>query len=104
MKYDEQILLKGAARLEARASWIIFWTTIKHIVLAFLTFGLAAVLNPTTFLRELPAPTIATIGAVLGAIIGVFVGLDRAFELRLQAQQLIALVQIEHNTKSSLPH
>ena len=104
MKYNEQILLKGAARLESRASWIIFWAATKYTVLAFLAFGLAALFNPTGFFRQLPVPTVATVGAVLGLIVGILVGLDRAFELRLQAQQLVALVQIEHNTKrSSLP-
>jgi hypothetical protein len=105
MKYDEQILLKGAARLNARASWIIFWTATKYTVVTLLATSFAgAMLSRTNVLSVDSAVAIVAVLTVAALMVGIFVGQDRAFELRLQAQQLVALVKIEHNThKTSLP-
>jgi hypothetical protein len=105
MKYDEQILLKGAATLEARARQIVVWTAVKYTVIAFgAVAGAGAFIRATTASKDLPAEIMGGIAAAIALVIGIVIGLDRAFELRLRAQQLIALVQIEQNTrKSSLP-
>jgi hypothetical protein len=104
MKYDEQILLKGAARFEARASWIIFWTATKYTVVTLLATSFAGAMLRTNVLSSDSAVGIVAVLTVAALMVGIFVGQDRAFELRLQAQQLVALVKLEHNThKTILP-
>jgi hypothetical protein len=105
MKYDEQILLKGAVALEAKARQIVVWTAVKYTVITFgAVAGTGAFIRATTASKDLPAEIVGGIAAAIALVIGIVIGLDRAFELRLRAQQLIALVQIEQNTrKSSLP-
>ena len=103
--YDEQILLKAAISLEARASQIVFWTAARYAAIVFAIVWLAVsgydLLSHSSDLQQLP---IAGVCAAIAAAIGISIGRDHAFDLRLQAQQLIALVQVEQNTKrSNLP-
>lgn len=104
-RYDEQILLKGASSLEARASQIIFWTAARYLALTFAVAWIgASTYNLLSHSSDVPAMPVAAIGAAIAMVVGILVGRDRAFDLRLQAQQLVALVQIEQNTKrSNLP-
>lgn len=97
-RYDEQILLKGAVRLQAQARSIIFWTATKYTILTLLITSTAGAILHTHILSIDSIVSAVAILTVTAVMVGIFVGQDRAFELRLRAQQLVALLQIEHNT------
>jgi len=102
MKYDEQILLKGAISLEARASQIVFWTAARYLAITFTVAWLGiSGYDLLSHSNEFPQLPVAGICAAIAMLIGVFVGRDHAFDLRLQAQQLFALVQIARNTSKT---
>lgn len=98
MKYDEQFLLAAAARLEAKATWIVYTTTARYgitgAVLSFITIVLASRFRD---IGNQPIGFIVAVAAIATLGIGVFVGRSRAFLLRVEEHKLLALVQIERD-------
>jgi len=101
MQYDQNLLLKAAMRFQDRARLIVLWCAAKYIAIAFPLAFAGAALGARFFPEQITLPplTIAIAIGVLALIAGVVIGLERAFYLRVEAQKLIALVQIERNTK-----
>lgn len=98
MKYNEGFLLEAAARLESKATWIVYSTATRYGITgaAISCIGIVLVSRfrdignpPTSFI--VAAATIAALG------IGVAVGRSRAFLLRVEEHKLLALVQIERD-------
>ena len=94
MQYDSSVIVKSAEKLySAAAATVLACTLLLGLVGAAVgagVFGLVA--------REA-----AVFGAVLGGLVfgamGYLVGTQRAFTMRLQAQQALCQVQIELNTR-----
>lgn len=103
MKYDESYLLEAAQRFEDEARWIVWTCAARYAALGILAgvgggVGFAA-MNPAE-----GSPAIFALGGSAGFVGGILIGVRRgrrlAFRLRVEAQKLIALVQIERNTES----
>jgi hypothetical protein len=102
MEYSEQILLQAAQKLWNEATGIIAATATLFTLVAFF-----AGLIGTSALFLLSKTDInggvlfcAIVCAAVGLAIGIWEGKRRAFELRVKAQQIFVLVQIEHNTRN----
>ena len=104
MKYNEKYLLEAAQRFHDQAQWVVFTCSARYTVASFLigffAFALLAKFYPDQFSVPL-LPSIAV--AAVGLLVGVGVGTIRAFNLRVEAQKLMALVQIQRNTQSVKP-
>lgn len=102
MKYDEQFLLEAAARLESKAFWIVYSTTVRYgvtgAVLSFLTIFVASRFND---IGNQPIGVMVAVATIAALGIGVFVGRERAFLLRVEEHKLLALVQIERDVRKS---
>jgi len=98
MKYDEQFLLKAAARLEQQARELVFTTTAKFGIVALGVSFLGAEIMTYFAKTDFPVAGIVFIATGIAVIGGIIEGRARAFQLRVQVNQLLALVQIEHNT------
>jgi hypothetical protein len=97
--YDENIILTFTERLYRRAaSMVIAYALFGAMVGALAGVGIAI----ATSTPELIKGVAAAIGAV-GAVIGGMVGSERAFALRLLAQQALCQVQFERNTRGAAP-
>src|SRR6266700_843254 len=102
MQYEEQILIKGAYQLWSEAATIVATTA---LVFGFSAFALGSVIGiAMAVLSKQPGmgPTVlafGVVGVIIGVAIGIWEGNRRAFELKVRAQQILALVQIEHNTR-----
>ncbi len=46
---------------------------------------------------------IVAIGVFIGAILGIFAGKNRAFEMKLEAQEALCKIRIQKNTESVKP-
>ena len=102
MRYDEQFLLKAAIRLESEARNIIFATAARYALISGLTIYIGGILVRAFASRQIgdvPVGAVAIIVALIGMTFGIIAGRDKAFALRVQEHQLLALVQIEHNTQ-----
>ncbi|HWO20249.1 MAG TPA: hypothetical protein VNO30_15880 [Kofleriaceae bacterium] len=99
VKYDENVILTFTGRLYRRATSMM----IAYALLGAL-IGVAAGMGIATANRtpEL-IPNFAVALGVVSAVIGGMIGRDRAFALRLMAQQALCQVQIERNTRSPAP-
>lgn len=100
--YNEQFLLQAAAEFNRQAD-LILWTCILRYGFNALVLGFGGVYAIAKFyLTDLaPIAVYGSIAAVFtcGIIWGISRGRTLAFRLRVEAQKLLALVQIEHNTK-----
>jgi hypothetical protein len=101
--YDENILQQYADSLYRQAKWIVFFTAARYGVAVFLV---ASVLGALIDLQKRVGVDAANTGVIwlLGlTIIGIGVGVDdgrrKAFNLKLQAQQLLCQRQTEINTR-----
>ena len=97
--YSETVLLQYADDLLEQANAIIAILTLKYgAVAAVATFcGLAAV--QFAMKTDLPIPVVTLLIALVGALLGAIEGRRRSFELRLEAQKILALIEIEHHTR-----
>lgn len=93
--YDPQILQKFADRLYSRAA---------GLTLLFGAFGagLGGVLG-FGFAKYIEYPAFFPIAAVAGAAIGALHGYEKAFQLRLEAQRTLCVLQTEMNTRRPAP-
>lgn len=95
--YDESVIVAFAERLYRRAATIVITTA-----LLFMLFG-AAGGAAVAALSRMPTDSrngLAVVMGLIGAIIGAVIGSERAFTLRLMAQQALCQVQIERNTRA----
>lgn len=100
VQYDPGVIHAEAGRLYSEAAKIV-GTMIVRGVLAGILLGLILGGLLGAALRELPAALLvgAVVCAAVGGIIGAQIGQARAFFLRLEAQRLLVLAQIEMNTR-----
>ena len=98
--YDENVLQEQAERLYSQAKSIILITTVKYALIAFLIDIVGAVMyekiNPNSGQETLFFIVVFTLVVVLA---GVAAGREKAFQLKLQAQQILCQRQIEVNTR-----
>jgi len=101
MKYDEQILLKGAQEFNREADMIVVICALRYGFFGLLFGAIGTIAIARTWVTNMDSLTLYTSIAVVGGI-GVACGIVRgrklAFKLRLEAQRLLALVQIAQNT------
>jgi hypothetical protein len=105
MKYDEQFLLKAAARLESEAQTIVFSTSAGYTLVVGLPAFIAEDVLHGFLVRQIGDMPIGAIAIGLGLVamaVGIARGREKAFNLRVQVHQLLALVEIERNTHTSL--
>jgi hypothetical protein len=92
MDYNEQILTNHARDLDRRA---------KNIQISFVFFGAVAGLIAAGLIVK-TGPDMEIAGIFVGVLTGLFVaslGNSRAMMLRIQAQNILVLCQIERNTR-----
>lgn len=87
-KYDHEVIQVFANKLYAQANSIIASSTLAGTLLG----GIAGYLL-------LQSPVSAIIGAAFIGLFGFSIGKTRAFNLKLQAQTSLCLVQTEKNTR-----
>jgi hypothetical protein len=104
MEYDENFLVVAADRFEQQARTIQSSITARFTVFALIgTFALARGLEYIVA-REMvepltiPSAYIVGIGTAAAAGIGWLIGRARAFQLRVEAHKLLALVEIHRST------
>lgn len=101
MKYDEQILLKGAQEFNREADIIVVICALRYGFFGLLFGAIGTIAIARTWIPDMAPLTLytsITVVAGIGAACGIRRGHSLAFKLRLEAQRLIALVQIVHNT------
>ncbi len=98
--YDAEIILKFASRLYSRAASIVYTYTLFGAILGALFGGIF--FNITKLNRDF-APLFGILGgAILFGLIGFSIARERAFKLKLEAQNALCQVQIEKNTHNFL--
>jgi len=92
--YDANVIQSFADRLYREAIWIIYTGSFFGLIAgAIIGIIMAVVLQQRD---NLAGATI--LGAVLGGLVGYSRGRERAFKLKLEAQQALCNVEIEKNT------
>ena len=92
--YDPEILHKFANRLYSRANaTVAAYTIIGALIGALGGYALGLQLGG--------GGVVVLLGLALFGIIGFVLGSEKAFELKLRAQMVLALAQIEKNTAKS---
>ena len=87
MKYDSNVIVEFASKLYSKASSVVITYTIFGVVLGAIG-GFSALQNSTS----------AIVGAIVIGLVGLKMGIDKAFQLKLQAQMALCQVKIESNT------
>ena len=100
--YNETVLVEFAEELLRQAKWIIAICVAKYAGIATVAslFGLSAY-QYFFKITDLPAGPASLFIGLFGALAGAAEGRRRSFELRLEAQKILALIEIEHNTRRS---
>lgn len=100
VQYDPGVIVAEAGRLYSEAAKIVGIMIVRG-VLAGILLGLVLGGLLGAAIRDLPAALLggAVVCAAIGGIIGAQMGHARAFFLRLEAQRLLVLAQIEMNTR-----
>lgn len=101
MQYDEQILLKAAARIEKQADEVIFQTAAKYTVVTGIVTYLGSVAVRFYAMHDLAVAWIVIGASVAAVAAGISVGRQRAFDLLVQLQQILVLIEIERNVHQS---
>jgi hypothetical protein len=96
MMYDENVIVTFAERLYRRAASM----TAAYALLGAMVGALAGVIIVIATRTPELIKAVATLLGVVSAVIGGIVGSERAFALRLLAQQALCQVQIERNTRT----
>jgi len=101
MKYNEKYLLEAAQHFEDQAAGIVFMCAFRYGAIGLLIglgagFGLAA--SAPADVAPAGVAVAAVVALAIGVIAGIWRGKNLAFWLRVQAQKILALVQIEHST------
>jgi uncharacterized membrane protein len=102
--YDENVLEQYADSLYRQAKWIVVWTAVRYgftVFLLSLVLGIAVGsqkgVNADTANTEVILVLILTL---VGIVAGVDAGRRKAFNLKLQAQQILCQRQTEINTRA----
>jgi uncharacterized membrane protein YhaH (DUF805 family) len=102
-EFDSSILQQYADHLYRQAKWIVFSMAVKYGLAVFLVaFGMAAAIGSQRHVdagTENSWLTFVAILTLVGMLIGVDSGRRKAFNLKLQAQELLCQRQIELNTR-----
>lgn len=99
-QYDSSILQEFADDLYARARWIIFSTAAMYGTVVFVLSLIGVKAANHAILQTQEWGVIGTLTLVAVAI-GVNRGREKAFQLKLQAQQILCHRQIEANTRAA---
>lgn len=94
VQYDAKIIQLFAEGLYSRA---------RSIVAVYSIFGLVGGFAAGAAITREPTGPLSLVIAALGLALGFFAGQQRAFALRLTAQQALCQVAIELNTRRSVP-
>jgi hypothetical protein len=101
-QYDSGILQRFADELYRQAKWIIVGTVLRYCLVVFLFMFVACfvlgIQQPQLALSN-DGLVVACIVSLIGIPIGIEAGRKKAFNLKLQAQQILCQVQIEQNTR-----
>ncbi len=99
--YDEKILQQYADSLYQRAQWIVLWTAVIYGLSAF-AIAVVLAFAGDSLVKEVSLDawqSLVIIVTVLGVVAGIVMGREKAFSLKLQAQQILCQRQIEINTR-----
>jgi hypothetical protein len=97
--YDEGVLVEYVAQLERKISQIVFQTAFKYGFVALLVAFIGSAVVGVASRQQVPVIPICVAVTAVAITAGIVEGKRLAFELRLEAQKLLALIQIEHNTR-----
>jgi hypothetical protein len=106
--YDDSILQQYAYALYREAKWVAFWMAVTFGGITFLisavVIGAISLLPQTTIngnddTQNVRIMVVVVLSA-LGAFVGLGIGRQKAFRLKLQAQQILCQRQIEINTRT----
>lgn len=97
VSYDPEVIQEFARRLYQRARTI----TLSYSIVGLLV-GFAAALLIFASIRHGKFELNGGMGiiAIIGALFGYFAGSEKAFKLRLEAQQALCQVEIEKNSRN----
>ncbi|MBL8744765.1 MAG: hypothetical protein JNK58_00255 [Phycisphaerae bacterium] len=94
-KYDEHIIEQYADRLYRRARGVILnWAVALGVFFGGLAYFLARAADVESL------SFVGAVGAAIGLVVGFLIGTERAFAIRLKAQQTLCQLQIEKNTRT----
>ena len=102
VKYNPQVLQSFADDLYARADWIVIQTIARYAVVTFVAAFAALNFFPNEIRTNGTIDSVALVTLVPALLAGPMawsVGATKAFQLRLQAQQILCQKQIEANTR-----
>ena len=99
LSYDENVIVTFAERLYSRAASMIAAYALFGAIVGALAGVTIAIATRTPELMKVIAVMIGVVAAVIGGMVGG----ERAFALRLLAQQALCQVQIERNTRGAAP-
>lgn len=98
--YDPKVIEEFASKLYARAESIVVSTTVLGGLLGLLVGLIAGFVLGAELRLDPMIVVVAVIVSVAGfAVIGYMRGTERAFALRLQAQQALCQVEIERHVR-----
>lgn len=98
--YDSSILQQFADDLYSRAGWIIISVAAMYGIVVFVLSIIGVLAASHSSLQVQEWGVIGTLTLVAVAI-GVNRGREKAFQLKLQAQQILCQRQIEENTRAA---
>ena|SRR5579862_1734473 len=104
VQYDPSLLQFHADELYRRAKWIAWGTAVRYGAGAFLIGIPAAVALSKAQIISDPSISelVLAIGTLVGGLVGFDIGTGRAFQFKLQAQQILCQRRIELNTRAAL--
>jgi hypothetical protein len=96
VSYDPEVIQEFARRLYQRARTI---TLMYALVGLLVGFAVALAVLALTQHGKLENNGVMGIAAIVGALFGYFAGTEKAFKLRLEAQQALCQIEIEKNSR-----
>jgi predicted membrane-bound spermidine synthase len=99
VSYDENVIVTFAERLYRRAATIVILCALLGCIVGAVGVELVAA---AARVHSDATNGFAVLFALVAAVIGVLIGNERAFALRLLAQQALCQVQIERNTRAAM--
>jgi hypothetical protein len=103
-EYDPSVLKKLADRLYNRAAWVSALHILFGFLLGLIPGGIVRLLYGHVSLQTLGQLVFfCAIAPVAGAVIGYVSGSQKAFLMRVEAQRLLVLLEIERNTRAAKP-
>lgn len=100
-QYDPKVLQKFADDLYSRARSIVISSCLIYGLLGYLVPWAAFSFIPRTGDSSTALANLTWFICIFAALIGFAIGRQKAFKLKLQAQQILCQMQIEANTRQS---